>query len=182
VLPAVVAVALAVAGTVAAACGDSSTPAGQGDTIINDTRDSSVRAPANPNDGATPTGEPDSAYQGGQPGEGGAYDDAPTVSFPGVAECSACTCGAARSYCFGGASAKSEPQAHVTPYAADASLPSCPMVDAGALGCTATPASCVMANPADDCACLALLLQPLYGCVLNCAYDGKTSSVYCPNP
>jgi hypothetical protein len=180
--------ALSLAGIVAAACSDDDTSAsggatgGGGDDFVNDTRDAEPRAPANPNpgDGSVPTGEPD-GYATGQPdaplyGEGGAsYGyDAPS-SYPGVAECSSCSCPAATSYCFGGATPRGEPQT-VTPSATGDAGTACPMVAAGTLGCTALPAG------STTCTALLQVLQPTYACYLDCAYDGKQMTVYCPNP
>jgi hypothetical protein len=145
-----------------------------GDDIVNDTRDSSTRAPANPDDGATPGVLPD-GYAGGQPDSsyGSGYgDDAPSVSYPGVAECASCACPSTTSYCFGGATARKDPMI-LRPEAMDAGPP-CPMVAAGALGCTALPASVT------TCAELIAGLQASYSCVLNCAFDGKTMTAYCP--
>jgi hypothetical protein len=182
-------VALSIGGAVAGACGDggSSSPGSQGgDDVINDTRDSSVRAPGNPDpgDGSVATGEPDAQYASGQPDGGtytegdsgyGEYDAGPApASYPGVAECSACSCPATTSYCFGGATPRHDPMI-VRPYAADAGPP-CPLVAAGALGCTALPAG------STSCSSLIVALQPTYSCYLVCAYDGTTMTAYCPNP
>lgn len=57
-----------------------------------------------------------------------------------------------------------------------AALPPCPMVAAGALGCTPLPAG------STDCATLIASLQATYACYLVCAFDGTQMSVYCPNP
>jgi hypothetical protein len=185
-------VALVLGGVAAVACGDASGPSGTqgGDDFTNDTRDSSVRAPGNPDDGATLMGQPDGAYATGQP-EAGYYtdgtmgygeDDGGPVpeSYPGVAECSACSCPATASYCFGGATPRNLPMI-VTPFTTDAATgdgaaPACPVVAAGALGCSALPAG------ATNCSSLLMALQPTYACYLVCAYNGTTMTVYCPNP
>jgi hypothetical protein len=141
------------------------------DDVINDTRDSSVRAPQNPDDGAAPDG-----YVNGQPiGEGGYYgDDAPTVSYPGVAECASCSCPSTKAYCFGGATPFKEPMS-LRPQVVDAGS-ACPMVAAGVLGCTPLPAGIT------DCAALIEKLQPSYACYLVCAFNGTTMTAYCPSP
>jgi hypothetical protein len=165
------------------ACGDSGSSAGgstsaPGNTVVNDTRDAEPRPPANPDpgDGSTLTGEPDAL----DPGEAGYATDAPAVSYPGIAECNACTCPPASAFCFGGATSRQLPMT-VNPFAAadaglDAGLPLCPMVAPGALGCTPLPAG------ATDCASLISGLQASYACYLVCAFDGKQMTAYCPNP
>jgi len=168
-------VALSLGGVVAVACGNSgsSSVVQGGDDIINDTRDSSVRAPPNPDDGATPSGQPEGGYS--EDGSLSYYsDDGPSVTYPGVAECSSCSCPATKSYCFGGATPRKDPMI-MSPSATDAGPP-CPVVAAGTLGCTALPAG------ATNCADLLAVLQPTYACYLVCAYDGTTMTVYCPNP
>jgi hypothetical protein len=159
-----------------AACNDHSTPAGQGNDVVDDTRDSEARPPANPDpgDGSIVTGEPDASYA-----EAGA--DAPS-SVPGIAACDTCTCASTAGYCFGGATTRLP---LVTPEARDAGdaggdggLPACPILTAtpAAIGCNALPAGCT------DCACLAAALQPAYSCYLVCAFNGTQMTVYCPNP
>jgi hypothetical protein len=204
------------ASAVVAACDPSAGPSGKGDDILNDTRDSSVRAPANPDDGAVPTGQPDGDLvfepDGAIEVE---YPDASGASYPGLAACSACSCPAAHLYCFGGAPRQMQMQVRPAPAGADAASDAttssgadaasfdgaaaqttdaaagargpdastaCPLESAGAIGCTALPASCTNQDETKDCPCLLALLQPLYDCPLDCAYDGKTSRVYCPNP
>jgi hypothetical protein len=168
----------------AAACSDASAPSGSGNDFTNDTRDAD-RPPSAPGDGASPTGEPD-AYATGQP-EAGYYGDgsyvAPTydgAAYPGVSECSSCSCPAATSYCFGGATPRKDPMTLRPQSAADAGAgdasAACPMVAAGALGCTALPAGTT------DCASLIASMQTTYSCYLVCATDGTTMNVYCPNP
>jgi hypothetical protein len=169
--------ALWLGGAVATACGDSATsPSSQGgDDVVNDTRDASPRAPANPDDGAAPNGNPD-GYAPGQPESGAAYGtDAPAVTYPGVAECASCSCPSSKAYCFGGATARGEPMVSVQAATGDAGPP-CPMVPAGSLGCTALPAG------ATNCADLNAVLQASYSCYLVCAFNGTTMTVYCPNP
>jgi hypothetical protein len=173
--------ALWLSAAIATACNDSGPSfSSQGDNVIDDTRDSSTRAPANPEDGAAPTGQPDGAYANGQPeasyDEGSVYygDDAPASTFPGVSECSACACPSATSYCFGGATARKDPMI-LSPQAKDAGAP-CPKVSAGQLGCTALPSG------ATTCAEIINELQPAYSCYLVCAFNGTTMSVYCPSP
>ncbi len=180
----VVLATVSVACVAAVACGDvTSTTDGAGNTVINDTRDAEARAPANPDDGAAPTGQPD-AYAGGDgyaPGAGDAAYDVAVVSYgndsaayPGVAECSSCACPAAGAYCFGGATPRKDPML-LTPEGAVDAGPPCPMVAAGALGCTPLPSG------AADCPSLLATLQPTYSCYLVCANDGTTMTVYCPN-
>ncbi len=162
--------ALGFASIVAAAC-DSGTSAPQGlDEVTDDTRDASTPRGQNPDDGAAPMGEPDALY-----GEDGAYGpDSSGITYPGVAECSACSCPSATSYCFGGATSRTT-QVHVVPQATDAAPPPCPKVAAGTLGCTALPSG------ATTCAEIISQLQPAYSCYLVCAFDGTTMSVYCPS-
>jgi len=178
--------ALGLAGIVAAACSDGGSSSGNGtsgggDDVTNDTRDAEPRPPANPDDGSALVGEPD-GYATGQPDasyadDGPTYgyaDDAPSF-YPGTAECSSCSCPAATSYCFGGATARKDPMI-VTPAATGDAGPPCPKVAAGTLGCSALPSG------STDCASLIAALQPVYACYLECAYDGMTMTVYCPSP
>jgi len=181
---AIVLAALSLGATVAVACSDSGSSSGgtttsPGDTVTNDTRDAEPRPPANPDPGdGSLTGEPD-GYASGQPVEDGGYgggygDDAP-AAYPGVAECSSCACPSATAYCFGGATPRHLPMSVTIQGGADAGPP-CPMVAAGVLGCTALPAGLT------DCVSLLNALQPSYSCYLDCAFDGKTMTVYCPSP
>jgi len=168
-------VTLALGATSAAACGDSAGPAGTGDTVVNDTRDAEPRAPADPSDGAPPTGEPDAA--------GSASPDAsspdvylpPQVdggAYPGASACSGCSCPATTAYCFGGATPRNDPMA-IRPQGAVDAGPACPLVAAGSLGCTALPAGLT------DCASLINSLQTTYACYLDCTNDGTQLTVFC---
>jgi hypothetical protein len=172
---------LVAAGAVAAACSDAGssstgTTTSPGDDVTNDTRDAEPRAPANPDpgDGAEPLGQPDASY-----GEGGAGygDDAPSA-YPGVSECSTCSCPATTNYCFGGATPRKTQMvgSRSAPEAAGDAGPPCPVVAAGTLGCNALPAGTT------DCASLVATLQSTYACYLVCAYDGTQMTVYCPSP
>jgi hypothetical protein len=179
---AVVVAGLALGGIAGAACDESGSPVPSvpGDTVINDTRDAEIRAPANPDpgDGATPMGQPEASYD---EGDGGYASDAPTASFPGVAECSSCACPATTSYCFGGGTAR-KAEGRLTPEgtgsdaAADAGPPPCPRVEAGVVGCALLPAG------ATDCPSLLATLQATYSCYLVCANNGTQITAYCPNP
>jgi hypothetical protein len=165
--------ALVLGGVVAIACGDSGSSSGTksapGNDVTNDTRDAEPRPPATPDPGdGSPGGQPDATYYG----DATYASDAP-ASYPGIAECSSCSCPAASAYCFGGATPRPYPM--ITPLAADAGTP-CPMVAAGTEGCTPLPAG------STDCASLITTLQPTYACYLVCAYNGKQMTVYCPNP
>jgi len=162
--------------TATASCNDHGTPAGNGNSVVDDTRDSEARPPGNPDpgDGSIVTGQPDGSY-----GEGGSDAPAP---YPGIGACDTCTCAATAGYCFGGATARLP---LVAPEARDAGgdageggLPACPILTAtpAAIGCNALPAGCT------DCACVAEALQPAYSCYLVCAFDGAQMTVYCPNP
>ncbi len=166
-------VALSLGGIVAVACGNSSSSTGTqgGDDVINDTRDSSVRAPQNPDDGATPPGQPEGGY--GDDGSSVYYsEDAGSAIYPGVAECSSCSCPAAKDYCFGGATPR-DPM--IMFHDATDAGPPCPIVAAGTLGCTPLPAG------ATNCSDLLVVLQASFSCVLNCTYDGVTMTVFCPH-
>jgi hypothetical protein len=167
---------------IAAACsGSPVAPAGNGDDIVNDTRDAQPN-PVNP----TPADGGPEASTGPVYGE----DSGPAPSYPGLAECGGCTCAATVGYCFGGATL-----AQLRPFAADAGagggdggLPACVLIDAGPgasdlapqLGCNPLPSGCT------DCPCIINLLgnAHVYKCDLVCASDavGKPMTVYCPNP
>jgi hypothetical protein len=168
---------------VAAACsGSPVAPAGNGDDVVNDTRDAQPN-PVNP----TPADGGPEASTGPIYGE----DSGPSPSYPGLAECGGCTCAATVGYCFGGATPAA--QLRQGAYAAeagagDAGLPACPLIDAGPgasdlapqLGCNPLPAGCT------DCPCIINLLgnAHVYKCDLVCATDavGKPMTVYCPSP
>jgi hypothetical protein len=164
---------------IAAACsGSPVAPAGSGDDVVVDTRDSQAD-PVNP----TPAdGGPEAST-----GPVYAEDAGPTPSYPGLTECGGCTCPPDKAYCFGGATARqARPFASDAGAGGDAGLPVCPIIDAGAgvtnaapqLGCNLLPSGC------SDCPCVIGLLQPSYSCYLVCASDavGKPVTVYCPNP
>jgi hypothetical protein len=180
-----VALAVALSAIGAGACSDSGSSTGStsapGNTVIDDTRDAEPRPPANPDpgDGATVTGEPDATYDYGEGGSGGDATTPPPASYPGIAECSSCSCPGSTAYCFGGATPRMASPFHPQGTAdagADAGAPPCPMVPTGALGCTPLPAG------STDCASLIASLQATYACYLVCAFDGNQMSVYCPNP
>ncbi len=168
-----------IAWPMATACSGSSggDPSGSGDNVINDTRDATPRAPANPDPGDDAGGD---AMNVGPTyyGEGGVY--------PGLAECGNCTCGADKYYCFGGATPRTtsvKPLAASDAGSGDAGLPACVVVDASTpqLGCNPQPSGCAGTTPDLLCACIINLLQASYSCVLQCASDGpgKPMTAYC---
>ena len=155
-----------------AACNDSGTPSGKGDTVVDDTRDAEARPPANPtpDDGGDNLGEPDATF----------YEGGTGASYPGVTACSTCSCTAPSGYCFGGATARLSmfrPEA-TDAGSGDAGLAACPIQSGAtpAIGCNAPPAGCT------DCPCILTALQPSYGCYLVCATVGSSLTVYCPSP
>jgi len=171
-----------IAWPMATACSGSSGggPAGSGDDVINDTRDSSVRAPANPDPG-------DDAGPDAQNTGPSYYNEA--GPYPGLAECGNCTCAADKYYCFGGATPRTSiafpgaaPLAATDAAAGDGGLPACPVVDASTpqLGCNPLPSACPPSST--TCACVINLLQASYSCILQCASNGagQPMTAYCP--
>lgn len=174
----VAAIAITAIAVVCAACGDSASPGGSGNTVIDDTRDQ-PRPPANPD---TPVDS------GPTDGEAPIYDGslADGAAYQPLSACSGCTCSADSHYCFGGGRARAAPTPQARDASAedggDASLPACPLPASAStiqVGCNDLPAECA-ATP--RCACVLNAIQPHFACYLVCQPGGDQLRVYCPSP
>lgn len=180
-LPLACASALTCALALVAACSDTKSATGQGDNVIDDTRNQ-PRPPANPDppvDASVDTGP--------------LYDA--NGNYKPLTACSDCACTPDTHFCFGGGASRS-----LSPQIADAGaassdagdggdggLAACPLPgsagggEAGTIqvGCNNLPAECA-ATP--TCACVLNAIQPHFQCYLVCHDPGASLLVYCPSP
>jgi hypothetical protein len=157
---------LFVLGGIAIACSGakSSTP---GDDVVDDTRPSEPRAPADPDDSAAP---PDT--------DDGAIPYADGGGNLSLGACDTCSC-TGDHFCYGGGGIRAiRTTAAADAGAGEAGLAACPIVGDGsvpAVGCNPFPAGCT------DCSCIIAALQPKVACYLVCG-AGDPPLVYCPSP
>jgi hypothetical protein len=161
-----------VAVVVACSGSASSTPAGSGNDVIDDTRDA-ARPPPNPD-----PNPPDADM------DGPLYDGPNEAGYPLLSACDGCTCDPSRYYCYGGATRRAAPVAGHADGGSDGGT--CPVANAASdasdpglapqIGCNTLPKGCT------DCSCVIATLQPAYSCYLVCAFDGAQMLVYCPSP